>query len=177
VATIYTVGHSNRTIDAFLATIEAHGVRAIADVRRVPQSRRHPQFNRKLLAASLADDEVAYAWIEALGGRREASDETIHTAIDAPFAGYAEHTRTPEFARGIDLLLALASEGPTAAMCAEKSFEECHRRILSDWLVANGHEVVHLLDGGHAIDHALSAEARATPAGLVYDRGTQPQLL
>lgn len=174
---LFTVGHSNRTIDAFLATIESHGVRAIADVRRVPQSRRHPQFNRKILAASLAEDEVAYAWLEALGGRREPSTGTKHKAIDAPFAGYAEHTTTPEFARGVDELLALAGDGPTAFMCAEKSFEECHRRILSDWLVANGHEVVHILDGGHAIAHALSPEARVTPAGLVYDRGTQPALL
>ena len=175
--TIYTVGHSNRTIDAFLATIESHGIRAIADVRRVPRSRRHPQFDTRALAASLADDEVAYVWLEALGGRRDPSPDTPHVAIDTPFAGYAEHTRTPAFARGIDDLLALAADTPTAVMCAEKSFEECHRRILSDWLVARGHRVVHILDGGHAIDHALSPEARLDHGELVYDRGTQPPLL
>ena len=157
--------------------LESHGIRALADVRRVPQSRRHPQVNRRVLAASLAEDEVAYAWLEALGGRREPSAHTPHVAVEAPFAGYAEHTHTAEFARGIDELAALAAETPTAVMCAEKAFEQCHRRILADWLVAQGHRVVHLLDGGHAIDHALSAEARVTPAGLVYDRGTQPTLL
>jgi uncharacterized protein (DUF488 family) len=147
-------------------------------VRRVPRSRRHPQFDTRTLAAALADDEVAYAWLESLGGRRDPSPSNPHTAIDAPFAGYAEHTRTREFARGIDELLALANESPTAVMCAEKTFEQCHRRILADWLVAHDHRVVHILDGGHAIDHALSPEARVDANGeLVYDRGTQPSLL
>jgi uncharacterized protein (DUF488 family) len=176
--TIYTVGHSNRTLDTFLAILEAHGVRAIADVRRVPQSRRHPQFNRRALADALAREEIEYAWLEALGGRREPSADTPHTAVEAPFAGYAEHLRTAELARGADELFAMAARVPTAVMCAEAAFTDCHRRILSDWLVVHGHAVVHLRDAGRSAPHALSPEARVDPSGeLVYDRGQQGRLI
>jgi len=174
---IFTVGHSNRTIDQLVAILERAGVRAIADVRRVPQSRYNPHFRRGQLGPALAEHEIAYEWIEELGGRREPSSATIHTALEAPFAGYAEHLRTDEFERGIARLKALAGETPTAIMCAEAKPAECHRRILSDWLVAHGHRVIHVLDLTRAIDHALSLEARLDGDHLVYDRGTQPSLL
>jgi len=174
---VFTVGHSNRTMDTFLTILEAHGIRAIADVRRVPQSRRHPQFNRRVLGDALAREEIEYAWLEALGGRREPSADTAHVAVAPPFAGYAEHLRSPEFRRGIEELFAIAARVPTAVMCAEADFTDCHRRILSDWLVAHGHAVVHLRDAGRSAPHALSPEARLADGELVYDRGTQPPLL
>lgn len=175
--TLYTVGHSNRTLAQLVAILDKAGVRAVADVRRVPQSRYNPQFRRGAFGPALAAHEIAYAWIEELGGRREPSLDTPHVALEAPYAGYAEHLRTDEFAHGIAQLVALAADTPTALLCAEASPAQCHRRILADWLVFRGHRVIHVLDATRAIDHALSAEARVDGAHLVYDRGTQPTLL
>jgi uncharacterized protein (DUF488 family) len=175
---IFTVGHSNRSLEALVAIVRAAGVGAIADVRRVPQSRFNPQFRRAAFAAALADHGVGYEWIEELGGRREPSPDTPHLALDVPYAGYAEHLGSADFARGAARLTALAAAAPTAVLCAEADPARCHRRILADWLLCRGHRVVHLLDAGRAVDHALSAEARVDRGGaLVYDRGVQPRLL
>jgi uncharacterized protein (DUF488 family) len=175
--TIFTVGHSNRTLEQLVAILDRAGVRAVADVRRVPQSRYNPQFRRGAFGPALAAHEIAYAWIEELGGRREPSPDTPHVALEGPYAGFAEHLRTEEFARGIERLYALAADTPTAVLCAEGRPDQCHRRILADWLVSRGHRVIHVIDATRALDHALSAEARLDGDHLVYDRGAQRSLL
>ena len=174
---IYTIGHSTRTIDDFLAILVAHGIRGVADVRRFPGSRRHPHFAGAALAATLREAELTYDWLPALGGRRTPRPDSPHTAwrLDA-FRGYADHMDTDEFRTGLTALLALAAARPTAVLCAEAVPWRCHRQLVADALVARDHTVVHLIDA-HAIRrHALSRIARVEGERVIYDAG-QPPLL
>jgi len=173
---VYTVGHSTRSADELVAILRAHDVRGVADVRRFPASRRHPQFAREALAARLAADGIAYDWLPALGGRRAARPDSPHRGwrVEA-FRAYADHMETPEFAAGLARLVALAALRPTAILCAEAVPWRCHRQLIADALVARGVAVVHLL-GTTTSPHRLTAFARRDGDRLVYDGG-QPALV
>ena len=152
---IFTAGHSTRAIADLVALLGASGVRAVADVRRFPSSRRHPQFNRPALASSLADVGVRYEWLgESLGGRRReilpASQSPNAAWQVAAFRHYADAMQTPEFLAGIDRLEELARAQATAFLCAEHNWWSCHRRLIADFLTVRGWHVVHLLDPGRA---------------------------
>jgi uncharacterized protein (DUF488 family) len=152
---ILTVGHSNRTLDEFVALLRGAGVRGVADVRRFPRSRRHPWFDRESLAAALPAAGVAYAWFEALGGLRDAPpDARPFAGLDPQWQGYAAHMGTPAFRAALDSLIRFsASHGPVAVMCAERTPEGCHRHLLSDALATAGEDVRHLTDPGHETPH------------------------
>jgi uncharacterized protein (DUF488 family) len=144
---IYSVGHGARPLDELVATLRAADVVTVADVRSFPGSRRHPQFGRAALAASLPAAGIAYHWVPRLGGRRKRGLEPSPNPawqLDA-FRHYADYVDTPEFAAGLDELLRLASAAPTAFMCAETHWSQCHRRILADKLWSLRVEVVHLI--------------------------------
>jgi uncharacterized protein (DUF488 family) len=144
---IYSVGHGARSFDELLATLAAGGVQTVVDVRSFPGSRRHPQFGRDALPQSLAGAGLAYRWEPRLGGRRKRSVEPSPNPswqVEA-FRNYADHMDSPEFAAGLAELLALAGDQPTAFMCAETHWSQCHRRLLSDKLWTLRHEVVHLI--------------------------------
>jgi uncharacterized protein (DUF488 family) len=172
-ATIYSVGHSTRTADELIAVLRDGGATAVADVRRFPGSRRHPQHNRGALERTLPAAGIAYRWLgESLGGRRT---ETI-PAERSPNAGwqvaafrhYADAMTTPEFHAGIAALDALARAQPTAIMCAERLWWSCHRRLIADYLVVHGWTVVHLLDPGHRQTHHLPEFARVVDGVITY---------
>ena len=167
---VFTVGHSNRSLEDLIALLSAHGVGHIADVRRRPASRRHPQFERRALAAGLGAAGIGYTWIEALGGLRDAVPRSPNAALGA-LAGYADHMRTAAFAEGIATLAALAETTATAVMCAEADPADCHRSLLADWLVSHGWEVLHVRTPDEAPRHAVSPRARLAGDTLVYDRG------
>lgn len=144
---LFSVGHGARSFDELLATITAGAVRTVVDVRSFPGSRRHPQFGRDALAQSLAAAGLVYRWEPRLGGRRKRTlDPSPNPAwqVEA-FRNYADYMDSPEFAAGLAELLALAAEQPTAFMCAETHWSQCHRRLLSDKLWTLRHEVVHLI--------------------------------
>ncbi|MCP9338190.1 DUF488 domain-containing protein [Stutzerimonas xanthomarina] len=169
---IWTIGHSTRTPEAFVAVLEHYGIRAIADVRRFPGSRRLPQFMSATLQATLAENRIAYEWIEALGGRRRASPGPSASAWrNSSFRGYAEHLHTDEFASGLEQLLHLAAEQPTAMMCAEVLWWRCHRSMVSDVLKLRGIEVLHIQDEQHLTLHPYTSPARLKHGKLVYDEG------
>lgn len=171
---VHTVGHSTRSLEELLALLDGHGLRAVADVRAIPASRRHPQFVREPLAAALAVHGVQYAWLPALGGRRRPRPDSPHVAWRNPqFRGYADHMDTPDFARGLADLLALAREQPTVVLCAEAVPWRCHRQLVADALVARGIEVRHVTGPAAPAAHRLSAHARLDGARVVYDRGAQ----
>ena len=129
--TIYTVGHSTRTAEEFIALLEAHGVQQVADVRTVPKSRRNPQFWSDALEASLAEAGKGYRWFPQLGGLRKTSADSPNGAWrNASFRGYADHMLTAEFAEGLAALLEFAAEAPTAIMCAEAVPWRCHRSLI-----------------------------------------------
>ena len=184
---IFTVGHSTRSAEEFLALLEAHGIEIVADIRRFPGSRRHPQFAREALAAALAEAGqgpcaqrgvgcIEYVWLPGLGGRRSRRKNSPHTAWRVPaFAGYADHMETPEFQDAVHELLALARRARTAILCAEALPHRCHRRLVSDWLVAHGVSVQHLLGPKRVEAHTLTPFARIDGDRLVYDGG-QPAL-
>jgi uncharacterized protein (DUF488 family) len=157
-----------------------HGIQVLVDVRRFPASRRHPQFGREALAASLAEMGIEYVHEPDLGGRRAARPGSQHTAwrVEA-FRGYADHMETAEFAAALERLIRRAAGIPTVILCAEAVPWRCHRRLISDALVARGVEVLHILGPGHAEPHELDANARVLPGGRLLYAGpaeAQPSL-
>src|SRR5258706_2541350 len=117
---IFTAGHSTRPVEELLALLAEHGVTTLVDVRRYPASRRHPQFSRDALAASLAGAGITYVHEPDLGGRRTARPDSPHTAWrGAAFPGYADYMETPEFRAALDRRLARAQHPNTVILCGE----------------------------------------------------------
>ena len=175
--TVFTIGHSTRSIEDFLAMLRGAGVDCIADVRRFPFSRRHPQFNGEALAEALAAAGIGYRHFPALGGRRgaRAGGESPHTLWREPgFRNYADYAETGEFRTAFEALLRLARERRLAVMCAEAVWWRCHRRIITDYLIAAGLEVRHILDG-KIETAALTPDATVREDGSVLYRA--PSLL
>src|SRR4051794_16601575 len=140
--TIFTVGHSNRTIEEFIHILEAHGIKQIADVRTVPRSRANPQFNKDDLSNSLQLRRIGYTYFQGLGGFRKATGEFTNAAWrNASFRGYADYMQTTEFAESIDELIEYSERGPTAVMCAEAVPWRCHRSLIGDALLVRGKSV------------------------------------
>lgn len=175
--TIFSVGHSSTSLEDFFAILAPHGIAALADVRAYPASRRHPHFARESLAAAAAARGLAYRWLPGLGGRRPAVAGSPHTAWrEAGFRAYADYMDTPPFRAALAELAALAADRPTAFLCAEALWWQCHRRLLADALLVAGWEVRHLAAGGRCDAHALPDFARVVDEGIVYDRGVTPPL-
>jgi uncharacterized protein (DUF488 family) len=139
---IYTIGHGRRPVEELLELLGEAGVRTLVDVRRFPGSRRNPQFNREALAASLAEAGIAYRHAVELGGRRSGEPGEERFSCLGLFSGYAARMGLPEWQQA--LADALAEPQP-CLMCAETAWQRCHRRLISELLVARGHDVVHLI--------------------------------
>ena len=168
-ATIWTIGHSTRTPEEFLALLAAYSIEAIADVRRFPGSRRWPQFARDALAQSLPTHGIGYQWFPQLGGRRSTRPDSPNTAWrNAAFRGYADHLASAEFAEGLVELLAFAARQRTAVMCAEAVWWRCHRSIIADVLKQRGIEVIHILDLRHSAVHPWTSAAHVENGELSY---------
>ena len=169
-ALLYTIGHSTRTIEELVGALRAHQVQTLVDIRAFPMSRRLPQFNRDSLEQSLPAAEIRYAWFKGLGGyRKKTLEESPNVALrNQSFRNYADYMLTPEFDRAMSDLLALAEDSRTAYMCAERPYFRCHRMLVSDWLVAHGHEVLHIDATSPVKPHALTADARIVDGRLVY---------
>lgn len=165
---IWTIGHSTRSAEEFLVLLDTHGIEQIADVRTVPKSGRHPQFNSHELDAFLASHGRGYRHFPSLGGLRKPRRDSINTAWRHPsFRGYADHMQTVEFRAGVTALLEFARR-PTAVMCAEAVWWQCHRQLLSDALVARNVTVRHILGAGDAKVHQLNEFARVTDGSVSY---------
>jgi uncharacterized protein (DUF488 family) len=170
VATLYTIGHSTRPLNEFIAVLQAHSIQALVDIRSFPMSRRLPHFNRESLEKTLPDAGIRYLWLKELGGRRKKiRDDSPNLALrNDSFRNYADYMLTEDFHRGIAELLALAKQSRTAYMCAERVYFRCHRMLVSDWLVAHGHQVLHI-DGTETVrSHELMAEARLIDGEVIY---------
>ncbi|MGA2346808.1 MAG: DUF488 domain-containing protein [Candidatus Sulfotelmatobacter sp.] len=169
-AVLYTIGHSTRTIEELVAALAAHQVQTLVDIRAFPMSRRLPQFNRDSLEQTLPAAGIHYLWMKALGGyRKKILEESPNIALrNQSFRNYADYTLTAEFAQAMSALLALAESRRTAYMCAERLYFRCHRMLVSDWLVANGHQVFHIDATGPVKPHTLTAEARMVDGRMIY---------
>ena len=169
-ARLYTIGHSTRSFDDLVETLQAHAIQTLVDIRAFPMSRRLPQFNRESLEQSLPGAGICYVWMKALGGyRKKILEDSPNVALrNANFRNYADYMLTAEFASSMAELTALAENSPTAYMCAERVYFRCHRMLVSDWLVAHGHEVMHIDGPGPVKPHRLTAEARMIDGQLIY---------
>lgn len=169
-ATLYTIGHSTRPLNELIDALQAHQIQTLVDIRAFPASRRLPQFNRDSLEQSLLAAGVRYMWMPALGGyRKKIRDDSPNIAIrNASFRNYADYMLTAEFENAMTKLLALAECSRTVYMCAERVYFRCHRMLVSDWLVAHGHEVLHIDGAGPVKVHSLSSDARQIDGELVY---------
>jgi uncharacterized protein (DUF488 family) len=175
---IRTVGHGTLAAADLMELLRAAGVDAVADVRRYPASRRHPQFGREALTGWLGEAGISYLWLPALGGRRRVDGSSPNVALrNAQFRAYADHMATAEFSGGVTDLEAYAAERSVAVMCAESLWWHCHRRLLADHLVLVEHLVVeHLFHDGRLARHDPAPEARVAGRVVVYDRGAQHAL-
>ncbi|HKO60810.1 MAG TPA: DUF488 domain-containing protein [Pyrinomonadaceae bacterium] len=168
--TIWTVGHSTRSIEEFTQILISHQIKALVDVRTFPGSRRYPHFNKAELASSLEEAGIQYVHQPKLGGRRKTVPDSKNTAWNnASFRGYADHMETAEFQQGIEELLELARQQPTAVMCAEAVWWRCHRSLISDFLKSEGVKVVHILTEKKTEEHPYTPVARIVDGRLSYE--------
>jgi uncharacterized protein (DUF488 family) len=169
--TIFTIGHSTRTLAEFVALLRQADVTLLGDVRSIPRSRATPQFNRDTLPGFLAAEGIGYRHLLALGGRR-------HHRKDAPlslntywrvaaFRNYADYAETDEFRAGLDALQALARDDRCAIMCAEAVWWRCHRRIITDYLLARGTRVEHIIGPGQVVPATLTPGVRVIADGTL----------
>jgi uncharacterized protein (DUF488 family) len=169
----FTIGHSTRPIEAFAALLAANAVRRLVDVRTVPRSRMNPQYNNESLPQSLAAHAIAYEHMPSLGGlrprRKDVTAELNGFWENQGFHNYADYAMTAEFRAGLESLFALGGRERCAIMCAEAVWWQCHRRIITDYLLASGKSVFHILGSEVPEPARITPEAQPGPDGtLVY---------
>lgn len=168
---LFTIGHSDRSLEDFLSLLREFKIQAVADIRRYPpSSRKFPHFNRQPLHELLTAANIEYYWLEALEGRRfnNKNADSPNTGINGMgFRNYADYMLTAQFRAALQELLAIAVARQLAVMCAERLYWKCHRRLLSDYLVARGIKVKHILELGKVSEHKLTPFAVATPDSVV----------
>jgi uncharacterized protein (DUF488 family) len=165
---IWTIGHSTRTFDEFLALLRANGISRLADIRTIPQSRRHPHFGRAPLDERLKQEAIEYRHFSELGGLRKPRQDSPNGAWQhQAFRGYADHMLTTEFSRAVDALLEFGALRPVTVMCAEAVWWRCHRMLLADALLGRGVDVQHILSTARTQPHRLTPFARIDADGRV----------
>jgi uncharacterized protein (DUF488 family) len=169
-STIWTIGHSTRSLEEFLGLLAGSSIGLLADVRKLPGSRRFPHFNAEELAASLARAGIEYRHFGALGGRRQKRTPGSPNGawrVEA-FNAYADYMDTPEFTAALDELTAPAREKRTVIMCSEAVPWRCHRRLIADALIVRGWSVKDILSPGKVENHAMTPFARVDGLRVTY---------
>lgn len=172
---VWSIGHSTHPPERLLELLGRNAIRRVADIRTVPRSRRHPQFESTALAEWLPAGGVAYSHLPRLGGLRRARRDSPNGGWENDsFRGYADYAMGEEFAAGLEELIALARAEPTAMMCSEGLWWRCHRRLVADRLLVGGAEVLHIGTDGRAVPHELTPFAVVGPdGGLTYPPAQQ----
>ena len=169
---VFTIGHSTRKIDEFVEILRGEQVGFVVDVRTVPRSRTNPQYNVDVLAEELRPWQIGYERIASLGGLRGRSRETASDTNgfweNQSFHNYADYALSDEFEAGLDELMALSSNRRVAIMCAEAVWWRCHRRIIADYLILHGREVIHLMGAGRIEPARMTPAATERDGHLVY---------
>jgi uncharacterized protein (DUF488 family) len=172
---MFTVGHSTRTLAELAGLAHAHGVALIADVRKIPRSRRQPHFDAATLPATLRETGLDYIHLPGLGGLRRERPDSVNRAWRNPaFRAYADYMQTREFAAELDRLMDLGRARAVAIMCAEADWRHCHRSLIADALVARGEPVLHIVAPDQAEPHRLRDFARV--AGGIVSYPGEPEL-
>lgn len=161
--TVYTVGHSTRTLEQFVELIRGFGVDTVVDIRTVPRSRTNPQYNLETLPDGLADFGIRHYRIAELGGLRKKSKtipaETNSFWVNRSFHNYADYALSDEFEIGLTQLMKIGETRTCAIMCAEAVWWRCHRRIVADYLLSRNIKVIHIMDKGKANEAVLNPAA------------------
>lgn len=167
--TIYTIGHSTREINEFIALLKSHGVKKLVDVRTIPRSRHNPQYEQEALQKSLPKTGIGYVYMKELGGLRSSIKDSKNTAWrNKSFRNYADYMQTDEFKAGIDALVAAGQEVPTAIMCAEAVPWRCHRSLIGDALVIRGVDVRDIISDSDAKPHMVTSFAKVNGHEITY---------
>jgi uncharacterized protein (DUF488 family) len=167
--TIWTVGHSNLSLEAFVSMLDAFGIRVLADIRSLPGSRKYPWFNQTELSLSLQQSGIRYVHFPGLGGRRSPRPDSANTAWhNKSFMGYADYMETDEFTTAIQQLEGIASGERVVYMCAEAVWWRCHRSLVSDYLKVHGWKVIHIMGKGKGMEHHYTAPAKPIQGELFY---------
>jgi uncharacterized protein (DUF488 family) len=175
--TLYTIGHGNRSMEELASLLTDQSIRTLVDVRAQPYSDRFPHFSEGPLRRAMEELEIVYHWAgRQLGGHRAPRPDSPHRTLEEGLRGYADYMETDFFQQSAAQLVNLAAKSPTAILCAEISPQRCHRRLIADYLVLRGEEVIHLIAVGDAHVHHLSPEARRESAQLIYDRHQSAEL-
>ena len=168
-SSLWTIGHSTRSIEEFLKLLEAHGIRLLIDVRTTPYSRHNPQFNRDTLPDALHTAGIGYVHLPGLGGLRHAHADSPNLAWrNASFRGYADYMQTDAFAENLEQLIGLAKQGHIALMCAEAVPWRCHRSLIADALTVRGIPVEDIMSATHRQPHTLTPWARVDGSRITY---------
>lgn len=162
---LWTIGHSNHSLEHFLALLDQHEIQLLADVRRFPSSKKFPHFNQQDLKVAVESQAIEYRWLEGLGGRRNKQTPgctSTNTGLrNQSFRNYADYMLSPEFRDAFNELAALGEIQRTAIMCSESVFWRCHRRLISDYAISSGISVEHIFPDGRLRKHELTAGAVA----------------
>jgi uncharacterized protein (DUF488 family) len=172
-ATVFTIGHSTRSLDEFVALLRSNGIRRVLDIRTVPRSRHNPQFNRETLGPALRKLRIGYVHLKGLGGLRRASPDSVNLGWhNASFRGFADYMQTPEFEAGLDRAMRLAERKPTTLMCAEAVPWRCHRSLVADALTVRGITVLDIITASPPHIHHLTPFARVRRKHVTYPSDT-----
>jgi len=167
--TLYTIGHSTRTIEEFLDLLAAHHIQELVDVRTVPKSRHNPQFGQDQLSPALAQASITYTHLKSLGGLRHPSSDSINLGWqNLAFRGYADYIATPEFQQGLQDLEERAAKKSVSIMCAEALWWRCHRSLIADALMVQGWQVFHIQSRKTAKLHELTSFLKVEDGKLTY---------
>jgi uncharacterized protein (DUF488 family) len=166
---IYAVGHSTRTLDAFIEILEAHAISTLVDIRTIPKSRHNPQFNEEVLKPSLEERGIAYVHLKELGGLRKAKKDSVNTGWkNASFRGLADYMQTREFASAVRKLMQIGKAGHAAIMCAEGNPFRCHRSLVADALTVRKVRVLHVSSKTSAREHTITPFAHVSGTKITY---------
>ncbi len=167
--TVYTVGHSTRSLDDFVGLLRAYGIERLVDVRSIPRSRHNPQFNHDTLGTFLRNRRIGYRHMKELGGLRRTRADSLNTGWhNASFRGFADYMQTPEFVAAVTKLVELAREKTTVIMCAEAVPWRCHRSLIGDALIVRGVDVMDIYTSKSAKPHTITPMAEIHGERVTY---------
>jgi uncharacterized protein (DUF488 family) len=176
IAPIFTIGHSNRTIEEFIGLLRENGVQRVIDIRTIPKSRHNPQFNEDALAHALRAKRISYVHLRKLGGLRHARADSVNLGWhNARFRGFADYMQTEEFEQGLERAMKLAAEKPSALMCAEAVPWRCHRSLVADALEVRSFSVMDIISASAPRPHTLTPFARVRGTKITYPDDTPRQ--
>ncbi len=169
--TVYTVGHSTRTIGEFIKILKCYNIETVVDVRTIAASRHNPQYNEEDLCKSLNRKGIGYIHCIGLGGLRHTTKASINTAWEnSSFRGYADYIQTPQFQENLNRLIDIIKDKQTVIMCAEILPWRCHRSLIGDALLVLNIEVIDIINEKTSKPHPLTSFAKVNGNRIVYPK-------